>query len=78
MKWFFQPDGDRTGARQDGEEDSGSGQISLSPELLERHGGRVLEPRSAVAVDGYPRPGRRCTGPGRCLSPTICKATAAS
>ena len=56
MKWFFQPDGDRTGARQDGEEDSGPGQISLSPELLERHGVRVLDPGRAAAVAGLPTP----------------------
>jgi hypothetical protein len=56
MKWFFQPDGDRTGARQDGEEDSGPGQISLSPELLERHGVRVLDPGRAAAVAGLPAP----------------------
>ena len=56
MKWFFQPDGDRTGARQDGEEDSGPGQISLSPELLVRHGVRVLDPGRAAAVAGLPIP----------------------
>ena len=56
MKWFFQPDGYRTGARQDGEEDSGPGQISLSPELLERHGVRVLDPGRAAAVAGLPTP----------------------
>jgi len=58
MTWFFQPDGDRTAARQDGEEDSGPGQISLSPELLERHGVRVLDPGRAAAVAGLrtPRP----------------------
>ena len=56
MKWFFQPDGDRTGARQDGEEDSGPGQISLSPELLERHGVRMLDPGRAAAVAGFPTP----------------------
>src|SRR5215471_3956231 len=56
MKWFFQPDGDRIGARQDGEENSGPGQISLSPELLERHGVRVLDPGRAAAVAGFPTP----------------------
>ena len=56
MKWFFQPDGDRTGARPDDEEDSGAGQISLSTELLERHGVRVLDPGRAAAVAGLPAP----------------------
>lgn len=57
MKWFFSPSGgDRTGARQESEGDSGPGQISLSPELLERHGARMLDPGSAAAVAGFPTP----------------------
>jgi len=55
MKWFFEPrrDDDRSGRDED---DSASGLISLPAPLLQRHGARMLDPGSAVAVRGYPTP----------------------
>jgi subtilase family protein len=55
MKWFFQPssDGGRSAPEDD---DSAPGLLGLPAALLERHGGRVLDPAHAGVVDGYPRP----------------------
>jgi hypothetical protein len=55
MKWFFQPRPDSDEAPHD-EDNSSPGLISLSDELLQRHGARVLDPGKAAAVAGYPIP----------------------
>lgn len=53
--WFFQsrPGGNRTRFHDD---DSASVLVSLPPTILQRHGARVLDPSTAVAIDGYPTP----------------------
>ncbi len=55
MTWFFQPRRHRDGAGPD-HDDSAPGLISLPAEVLQRHGARVLDPETAVAVSGYPQP----------------------
>ena len=55
MRWFFEPRRDDDGAGQD-EDGSAPGLISLPAALLHRHGARVLDPGTAVAVRGYPAP----------------------
>ena len=50
--WFFQPRS-QTAAHA---EDSAPGLISLPAEVLQRHGARVLDPDTAVAVAGLPPP----------------------
>ncbi len=54
-KWFFQgrPAGNGARSRDD---DAAAGLISLPAAMLLRHGARVLDPGTAVAVDGYPPP----------------------
>ena len=54
-KWFFQPRPapNETGSHGD---DAAPGLISLPAAMLLRHGARVLDPSTAVAVDGYPPP----------------------
>jgi hypothetical protein len=56
MKWIFQPRPDGGGPAPDDDDDSAPGLLGLPAALLERHGGRVLDPARAAAVDGYPRP----------------------
>ncbi|HTR90559.1 MAG TPA: S8 family serine peptidase [Trebonia sp.] len=56
MKWYFQPRPDGGGAARDNDDDSPPGLLDLPASLLERHGGRVLNPARAVVVHGYPRP----------------------
>ena len=53
--WFFQsrPSGSRTRFHED---DTAPGLVSLPAAVLQRHGARVLDPGTAVAVDGYPIP----------------------
>jgi hypothetical protein len=53
--WFFQPRRHRNGAGPD-DSDSAPGLISLPPALLQRHGAKLLDPETAVAVHGYPPP----------------------
>jgi hypothetical protein len=53
--WFFQPRPARNGAGP-GNDDSAPGLIGLPPDLLQRHGARVLDPGTAAAVDGFPPP----------------------
>jgi hypothetical protein len=55
MTWFFQPRRHRDGAGPD-PDDSAPGLISLPADVLQRHGARVLDPETAVAVSGYPSP----------------------
>lgn len=55
MTWFFPPRRQRDGAGPD-HDDSAPGLISLPPEVLQRHGARVLDPEAAVAVSGYAPP----------------------
>ncbi len=54
-KWFFQgrPAGNGARSRDD---DAASGLINLPAAMLLRHGARVLDPGTAVAVDGVPTP----------------------
>ncbi len=54
-KWFFQrrPAGNGARSRDD---DAAPGLINLPAAMLLRHGARVLDPGSAVAVDGVPTP----------------------
>lgn len=54
MNGFFQPRGHRDGAGPS--DDSAPGMISLPAEVLQRHGARMLDPETAVAVAGYPPP----------------------
>ncbi len=53
--WFFQrrPAGNGARSRDD---DAAPGLINLPPAMLLRHGARVLDPGTAVVVDGYPPP----------------------
>jgi hypothetical protein len=53
--WFFQPRRHRNGAGPD-DSDSAPGLIGLPPALLQRHGAKLLDPETAVAVHGYPPP----------------------
>ncbi|MGH3232431.1 MAG: S8 family peptidase [Streptosporangiaceae bacterium] len=53
MNWYFQPPRHRDGASPN---DSAPGLITLPPEVLQRHGARVLDPETAVAVAGYRPP----------------------
>ena len=55
MKWFFQrrPAGNGGRSRDD---DAAPGLINLPAAMLLRHGARVLDPGTAVAVDGVPTP----------------------
>jgi len=55
MKWYFQPHPDG-GAERDDDEVSAPGLLGLPAALLQRHGGRVLDPARAPIVDGYPSP----------------------
>ncbi len=50
--WFFQPRSHNAGTA----EDTGDGLISLPAEVLHRHGARILDPDTAVAVPGFPSP----------------------
>ena len=60
MKWFFEPRRDNNGAERDqarhDHADSTPGLINLPAAVLQRHGARVLDPGTAVAVRGYPTP----------------------
>ena len=53
MNWYFQPRRHRNGASPS---DSAPGLITLPPEVLQRHGARVLDPETAVAVAGFRPP----------------------
>jgi hypothetical protein len=55
MNWSFEPHRDDGGAGYD-EDDSVTGLTGLPAALLQRHGARVLDPASAVAVRGFPPP----------------------
>ncbi len=54
-QWFFQPRPTGHGARSQ-HDDPVPGLMSLPAAMLLRHGARVLDPGTAVAVDGYPPP----------------------
>src|SRR5712691_3498607 len=54
-KWFFQPRPAGNRARSY-DEDAEPGLTSLPAAMLLRHGARVLDPGTAVAVDRYPPP----------------------
>ena len=54
-QWFFQPRPTGHGARSR-HDDPVPGLMSLPAAMLLRHGARVLDPGTAVAVDGYPPP----------------------
>lgn len=54
-KWFFQRRPSGNGARSH-DDDAAPGLINLPAAMLLRHGARVLDPGTAVAVDGYPPP----------------------
>src|SRR6266567_95653 len=53
--WFFQPRLAGHEARSH-DDDSAPGLIGLPAAMLQRHGARVLDPGTAVAVDGDPPP----------------------
>jgi Subtilase family len=53
--WFFQPRLASHGSRPD-DDDSAPGLIGLPAAMLLRHGARVLDPGTAVAIDGFPPP----------------------
>ena len=57
MRWIFQPLSDGGGADRDDDDATAPGLLGLPAALLERHGGRVLDPARAGVVDGYPDPG---------------------
>jgi subtilisin family serine protease len=56
MKWFFQPYPDGDGATLGDDDHSAPGLLGLPAALLERHGGRVLDPGHAGEVADYPTP----------------------
>ncbi len=53
--WFFQPRPARNGA-EPGDDDSAPGLVGLPPDLLQRHGAKVLDPGTAAAIGGFPPP----------------------
>ena len=54
MEFYFIPPGDRARTRH--HDHDGSGLLTISRALLERHGARILHPSSAPVADGWPAP----------------------
>jgi subtilisin family serine protease len=70
MKWHFEPlASGNTTAQNDDDEGSLPGLLGIPAALLEFHGGRVLDPGSAVQVDGYPSPRHTVYRPRTLLVP---------